>query len=131
MQALASMLSANQPQTHALMRADVVDHVQRLLNSRAGQSASAPFYGLASSVDCLRVWMAQLPQSQDTIQHMIVQTIGAHEQRLCEWRAHGAPQLGHHALVVTLRGRWRLSPQWPDLVLDVYVSPLARMTVRA
>ncbi len=110
--------------------ANVVQHVQRLLNSRQGQSRSAPHYGMAMSIDLLRDMMMLLPETLHTIEQAILSTLIDHEPRLTQWRLREPTRVGAQDLTVYVAARLRHLPGQHTALVNIDVMPSGRIGVR-
>lgn len=128
MQAIASMLEALEVTPGAMTHNDVLAHLQRLFNSRQGQSLSAPLYGMALGIDVLRDLLTHLPQTTATLEHAIFSCAKMHERRLKEWRLREPTALGAHALTLHMAAEYTAFRR--EVHFDVHIAPSGRVTVQ-
>lgn len=129
MQALAQMLCGSGASGPSAIVADVVAHIDRVLNSRRGQAVSAPHYGAVLTHDEVRDVMALLPQSTSSLQQAVLQAVAAHEPRLSSWRLHKPSLCDGQTLTVYLEAQ--LGIELKGLVhIACILSPCGRTKVQ-
>lgn len=128
MQAIATMMSIPGAAPTGASHADVLSHLQRLFNSRRGQSTAAPSYGLALSIDVLRDMLTLLPQTMAHIEGAVLATANAHEPRIKNLRLREPTALHAHAL--TLHTVAQCCATAADVAFDVHIAPSGRVFVK-
>lgn len=128
MQAIAALLQAADAAPTALMQADILAHLQRILNSRRGQSLSAPHYGIALGAAALRDVLALLPQSTARLERVVVAAAQAHEPRLERIRLREPSRVQAHALSMFLTAH--SVTDGTDMNIDIHIMPSGRVQVR-
>jgi predicted component of type VI protein secretion system len=88
MRQLASrLMGITVPCTTPAWRAEVAEHLERVLNTCAGSSLSAPAYGFQGGVERVRHLLEQLPTSAATLERDILCALQAHDGRIVGWRS--------------------------------------------
>ena len=129
MQALAHILGEGVNPAPRATLADVVAHIERLLNSRRGQGLCAPLYGASMAHDERAEAMALLPKTMAVLEQGILQSIASYETRFTQWRLHKSSRSDGQTLTVCLQAHLHSASERIALI-QCTLKPCGRTTVQ-